>query len=79
MKDETRLSRLFELQDVVSQARAELAAYVQIEEEGPTATAHRRAFATLSQMTDRCECLHMELSGTRMPIREKTMGGDLFD
>ncbi|CAK9004283.1 unnamed protein product [Durusdinium trenchii] len=75
VKDETRLSRLFELQDAVAQARAELAAHVQLEDEGPTAATQRRAFATVSQMTDRCECLHMELSGARMPVRDKGIGG----
>ena len=69
LKDETRLSRLFELQDAIAQARAELATH---QPDETNLALQRGAFATLSQMTDRCECLHMELSGTRLPTREKS-------
>lgn len=55
--EEIRLSRLFELQDTVAQARAELASA----DAGDVLGA---ACATLS-MADRCESLHMEL-GTRL-------------
>ena len=63
--EEIRLSRLFELQDTVAQARAELAS------EADAGDVLGAACATLS-MADRCESLHMELSGTR--IREKSGG-----
>ncbi|CAJ1409648.1 unnamed protein product [Effrenium voratum] len=66
VKDEIRLSRLFELQDTVAQARAELAS------EADAGDVLGAACATLSHMADRCESLHMELSGTR--IREKSGG-----
>lgn len=72
LKDETRLSRLFELQDAIAQARAELATHQPDETNLALQSLQRAAFATLSQMTDRCECLHMELSGTRISMREKS-------
>ncbi|CAE7216191.1 unnamed protein product [Symbiodinium natans] len=67
VKDEIRLSRLFELQDTVAQARSELAAHVELEEDSPGLHMQRLAFAKLCQVADRCEMLHRELSGSRIP------------
>eukprot|EP00439_Symbiodinium_sp_Y106_P040151 s1663_g4.t3 len=81
VKDEIRLSRLFELQDTVAQARSELAAHVELEEDAPGLHMQRLAFAKLCQVADRCEMLHRELSGCRIssPLvgtrSEKTCGG----
>ena len=81
LKDEIRLSRLFELQDTVAQARSELAAHVELEEDAPGLHMQRLAFAKLCQVADRCEMLHRELSGCRIssPLvgtrSEKTSGG----
>ncbi|CAE7351233.1 lmbrd2 [Symbiodinium necroappetens] len=81
LKDEIRLSRLFELQDTVAQARSELAAHVELEEDAPGLHMQRLAFAKLCQVADRCEMLHRELSGCRIssPLvgtrSEKASGG----
>lgn len=69
VKDETRLTRLFELQDAVEQARLELCAMTPDAEETQGV-----AFATVSHMTDRCECLHMELSRSRVFQKGDTEG-----
>ena len=69
LKDETRLSRLFELQDAVASARQELGADASCE-----GTVDGTAFAVLSQMTEKCETLHLELHGQR-GNREKDIGG----
>ena len=67
VKDEIRLSRLFDLQDTVAQARAELASHVELEEDAAGIQTQRLAFAKLCQVADRCELLHRELSGSRIP------------
>jgi hypothetical protein len=72
LKDETRLSRLFELQDAVASARQELSAYDGASCEG--CGVDGTAFAVLSQMTEKCETLHLELHGQR-GNREKDIGG----
>lgn len=72
LKDETRLSRLFELQDAVASARQELSAYDGAGCEG--CGVDGTAFAVLSQMTEKCETLHLELHGQR-GNREKDIGG----
>ncbi len=69
VKDETRLTRLFELQDAVEQARLELSAMTPDAEETQGV-----AFATVSHMTDRCECLHMELNRSRVFQKGDTEG-----
>lgn len=74
LKDETRLSRLFELQDAVASARQELNAYDA--SEGAVGAVDGTAFAVLSQMTEKCETLHLELHGQRGVSREKDIGGN---
>mmetsp|Transcript_12939 Transcript_12939/g.22534 ORF Transcript_12939/g.22534 Transcript_12939/m.22534 type:complete len:479 (+) Transcript_12939:3-1439(+) len=62
LKDEIRLSRLFDLQDTLAQVRSELS---HVEMEDAQEQVQGLAFAKLCDVADRCETLHSELGGSR--------------